>query len=211
MVSYWVKTPQWLRKFFPKEMIWDMPLHEEPAVYITFDDGPHPVATPFALQQLAKYNALATFFCVGNNVANHPVLYQQLLDGGHTTGNHTYDHLNGWKTGSSEYLNNINRAGGYINSKLFRPPYGRIKLSQARKLFRSRVGWRIYMWDVLSGDFDKTISPQQCLDHVLTHIKPGSIVVFHDSEKAWDRMSYALPQVLEYCRQQNWKVAALPK
>lgn len=211
MVSYWVKTPQWLRKFFPKEMIWDMPVQNEPAVYITFDDGPHPVATPFALQQLAKYDALATFFCVGNNVAHNPALYQQLLDGGHTTGNHTFDHLNGWKTGNSEYLNNITRAGGYINSKLFRPPYGRIKLSQARKLFRSRAGWKIYMWDVLSGDFDRSISPQQCLDHVLIHIKPGSIVVFHDSEKAWDRMNYALPHVLEYCRQQNWKVAALPK
>jgi peptidoglycan/xylan/chitin deacetylase (PgdA/CDA1 family) len=211
MVSYWVKTPQWLRKFFPKEMIWDMPVQNEPAVYITFDDGPHPVATPFALQQLAKYDALATFFCVGNNVANNPALYQQLLDGGHTTGNHTFDHLNGWKTCNSEYLNNIIRAGGYINSKLFRPPYGRIKLSQARKLFRSRAGWKIYMWDVLSGDFDRSISPQQCLDHVLTHIKPGSIVVFHDSEKAWDRMNYALPHVLEYCHQQNWKVAALPK
>ncbi len=211
MVSYWVKTPQWLKKFFPKEMIWDMPVYDEPAVYITFDDGPHPIATPFALQQLAKYDAFATFFCVGNNVANHPELYRQVLDSGHTTGNHTYDHLNGWKTDNSEYLKNIIRAKGYINSKLFRPPYGRIRLSQARKLYRSHMGWKIYMWDILSGDFDKTISPQQCLEHVLAHIKPGSIIVFHDSEKAWDRMSFALPHVLEHCRQQNWKVAALPK
>ena len=192
-------------------MIWDMPATGEPVVYLTFDDGPHPVATPFALDQLEQYNALATFFCVGNNVTRYPAIYQQVVDKGHTTGNHTFDHVNGWKTDNAKYLKNIIRAKGQINSRLFRPPYGRIKLTQARKLSRSHSDWRIYMWDVLSGDFDQALSPQQCLDNVLLNIRPGSIVVFHDSQKAWDRMSYALPRVLEYCRAQHWAVRALPK
>jgi peptidoglycan-N-acetylglucosamine deacetylase len=210
MVSYWVKTPQWLKRLFPKEMIWDMPAHNEPTVYLTFDDGPHPTATPFVLEQLAQYNSTATFFCVGNNVATHHDVYQQILDKGHTTGNHTFDHVNGWRTENAMYLKNIIRAKGYISSRLFRPPYGRIRLSQARKLHRSHTDWHIYMWDILSGDFDRNITPQQCLDNVLTYITPGSIIVFHDSDKAWDRMSFALPRVLEYCKQQNWKVSALP-
>lgn len=211
MVSYWVKTPQWLKRLFPKEMIWDMPVDNDPTVYLTFDDGPHPTATPFVLDQLAQYNATATFFCVGNNVATHQDVYQQILDDGHTTGNHTFDHVNGWKTDNAMYLKNIIRAKGYIHSRLFRPPYGRIRLSQARKLHRSHTDWHIYMWDILSGDFDRSITPQQCLDNVLTHIAPGSIIVFHDSDKAWDRMSFALPRVLEYCKERNWKVSRLPE
>lgn len=211
MVTYWVKTPQWLKKFFPKEMIWDMPVGKEPAVYLTFDDGPHPIVTPIVLELLAKHDAKATFFCVGNNVTQHPDIYDSVLEAGHTTGNHTYDHVNGWKTGNNDYLKNIERAGRQIRSRLFRPPYGRIKFSQVRKLRKTNPFRKIYMWDILSADFDKNISPQQCLENVLNHIQPGSIIVFHDSEKAWERMSYALPQVLAYCQQQNWAMKALPK
>ncbi len=211
MVTYWVKTPQWLKKFFPKEMIWDMPVGKEPAVYLTFDDGPHPIVTPIVLELLAKHDAKATFFCVGNNVTQHPDIYDSVLEAGHTTGNHTYDHVNGWKTGNNDYLKNIERAGRQIRSRLFRPPYGRIKFSQVRKLRKNNPFRKIYMWDILSADFDKNISPQQCLENVLNHIQPGSIIVFHDSEKAWERMSYALPQVLAYCQQQNWAMKALPK
>ena len=192
-------------------MIWDIPAGDEPAVYITFDDGPHPVATPFVLEQLKKYNASATFFCVGNNVSHYPELYQQVLAQGHTTGNHTYNHVNGWKASSSHYLKNIERADRYINSTVFRPPYGRIKYSQIRKLRKKHPQWKIYMWDVLSGDFDQAISPEQCLENVLSNICPGSIIVFHDSEKAMERMSHTLPQVLEYCQKQNWKMKALPR
>lgn len=210
MVTYWIKTPQWLKKFFPKALTWDMPAGVEPTVYITFDDGPHPTATPFVLDQLAQYNAKATFFCVGDNVARYPAVYEQVLQQGHTTGNHTFNHMNGWKTDNNIYLKNIEKARGYIRSRAFRPPYGRIKSSQVRKLLGADPAWKIYMWDVLSGDFDKNISPQHCLDNVLEHIRPGSIVLFHDSEKAWDRMSYALPQVLEYCKQKNWTMKALP-
>ncbi|MCW3123239.1 MAG: polysaccharide deacetylase family protein [Flavipsychrobacter sp.] len=211
MVSYWVKTPQWLKKLFPREMIWDMPVSNEPVIYLTFDDGPHPTATPFVLEQLAKYNATGTFFCVGENVARYPEIYGKLIENGHTTGNHTYNHVNGWRTDNAMYLKNIIKAKGNIHSRLFRPPYGRIRLSQARKLHRSHTDWQIYMWDILSGDFDRNITPQQCLDNVLAHIAPGSIIVFHDSDKAWERMSFALPHVLEYCKQQSWKVMALPQ
>lgn len=211
MVSYWVKTPRWLKKLFPKQMIWDIPSEHEPTVYLTFDDGPHPTATPFVLDLLKKYDAGATFFCVGNNVARFPEVYAQLLSSGHTIGNHTYNHINGWKTSNNHYMRNIEQAGKHIKSRLFRPPYGRIKLSQVRKLRRRDARWKIYMWDILSADFDRNITPQQCVDNVLDNICPGSIIVFHDSEKAWERMHYALPQVLEYCRTHNWKMEALPQ
>jgi peptidoglycan/xylan/chitin deacetylase (PgdA/CDA1 family) len=207
---YWVTTPEWFRKIYPAGLVWDMPVESEPAVYITFDDGPHPVATPFALEQLAKYDAHATFFCVGNNVTKYPEIYEQLLKNGHSAGNPTFDHVSGWKKDSDSYLKNIAKAKEYINSRLFRPPYGRIKFSQVRKLKQSYPTWKIIMWDILSGDFDKSITPQQCLDNVLTTIRPGSIIVFHDSEKAWERMNYILPHVLEYCRKQNWKMKAIP-
>lgn len=210
MAGYWVKTPQWIKRFFPTQLIWDMPSDGEAAVYLTFDDGPHPTATPFVLDQLRKYNAAATFFCVGNNVSHYPEVYELVTAAGHATGNHTYNHVNGWKASSDHYLKNIERAAKYIHSKAFRPPYGRIKYSQIRKLQRRHPDWKIYMWDILCGDFDKTITDEECLSNVLSNIRPGSIVIFHDSEKAYDHMSYALPRVLEYCQQQNWKMKALP-
>lgn len=210
MQRYWVKTPQWLKKFYPRDIAWEMPVGEEPAVYLTFDDGPHPVATSFVLAQLARVSARATFFCVGNNVSLHPELYAQLLNAGHATGNHTFDHINGWNTNNFTYIKNINAAAQVIQSRMFRPPYGRIKHSQARKLLRTIPSWKIYMWDILSGDFDKNISPQQCAENVLAHVKPGSIVVFHDSEKCFERMSFALPLVLDHCLKKGWKLNALP-
>lgn len=188
-----------------------MPATEEQAVYLTFDDGPHQKATRFVLDTLAQYDAKATFFCIGKNVLAHPKLYAELLANGHTVGNHTQNHMNGWKNKTTDYLANIHMAAAYIDSHLFRPPYGRIKRKQAKLLLNSNPPWKIYMWDVLSGDFDHEISPQQCLDNVLKHIAPGSIITFHDSEKAWERMSYALPHVLEYCKQKNWVLKALPR
>lgn len=211
MAPYQVKTPWWLSNLLYSKLIWRMPPENEPAVYLTFDDGPHHTATSFILDQLDKYNAKATFFCIGKNVAEHPVIYRQILDKGHTTGNHTHNHLNGWHTKTAGYLKNIVKAGQLIDSHLFRPPYGRVKRSQANRLLASHKGWKIYMWDVLSGDFDTSISPEKCLQNVLNNIEPGSIVVFHDSDKAWERMRYALPHVLEYCTKQNWKLKALPK
>ena len=149
---------------------------------------------------------------VAPKLAN-PVLagaYQRILDEGHAVGNHTYNHVNGWKASNDHYLKNIQRAAKYIKSNAFRPPYGRIKFSQVRKLRENNPDWKIYMWDILSGDFDQTITPEQCLANVLVNIVPGSIVIFHDSTKAWERMSYALPRVLEHCRQQGWKMKVLP-
>lgn len=200
-----------MKCFFPSAMIWDIPLgKEKPSVYITFDDGPHPVITPFVLEQLRRYNAKATFFCVGNNVAKYPETYKMLLAEGHKPANHTYNHLNGWKTTNNHYLKNIEQAARHIDSLLFRPPYGRIKLSQCRKLHKLHPDWKVCMWDVLSGDFDTTISAEQCAQNVLTHIQPGSIVLFHDSEKAKGNMQYALPKVLQYCADKGWDMKVIP-
>ena len=142
---------------------------------------------------------------------SNPDLYKQIEERGHTVGNHTHNHLNGWKTSKAAYIENIYEAKELINTNIFRPPYGRIKRSQSGILWHKDPQWKIYMWDVLSIDFDKKLTGQQCLRNVLDNISPGSIVVFHDSEKAWPRMSYALPKVLEYCRQQKWLIKGLPK
>lgn len=210
MQSYWVKTPDWLPHLFPRSLIWKMPPEKHPAVYLTFDDGPHSEATVFALDCLKQAAAKATFFCIGKNIHAHPELYNRILAEGHVTGNHTYHHLNGWKTVNHIYYKNILEAGKLIENRIFRPPYGRIKISQSRKLTQARHPWQIYMWDVLSGDFDTKISPQDCLENVIRHIEPGSIVVFHDSEKAFPRMRFALPEVLSYCRRQGWQIKPLP-
>ncbi len=209
MVTYWAKTPLLLKKAFPKGLVWEMPARGEPTVYLTFDDGPHPTATPFVVEQLEQYDAKGTFFCVGNNVTKFPAVYDAVLKKGHATANHTFNHMKGWKTDTDTYLQNIELAAEHIHSRLFRPPYGLIKRAQARALMQRHPDWKIIMWNVLSGDFDRELSPEKCLDNVLRHIKPGAIVLFHDSEKAWDRMSYALPRVLEHCRKQGWKMKAI--
>jgi peptidoglycan/xylan/chitin deacetylase (PgdA/CDA1 family) len=203
---YFVKAPWWLRKLY-SSFIWKIPTKEK-VLYLTFDDGPHETATSFILDELKKYDAKATFFCIGKNVVNLPSLYKRILDEGHKTGNHTYNHLNGWKTDDTTYINNIVQAAKHIDSNLFRPPYGRIKKFQSRLLMR-RGGaphplFKIIMWDVLCGDFDINLSPQQCMDNVLKNAEPGSIVVFHDSTKAWSRMSYALPRVLEHFNKEGY-------
>lgn len=175
-------------------------------IYLTFDDGPHPVATPFVLEQLKKYNAKATFFCIGKNVIAHPDIYKRIRDEGHAIGNHTQHHLNGWKTNNENYLKDIRQAEKYIDADLFRPPYGRIKSSQAKEI---RSHYKIIMWSVLSGDFDHTITKERCLKNVIDHTKPGSIVVFHDSEKALPHLQYALPEVLAFFKREGYKMQKL--
>ncbi len=177
----------------------------EKKIYLSFDDGPHPVATPFVLDQLKKYNAKASFFCIGKNVAAYPSLYSRILEEGHTVGNHTQDHLNGWKTTTDDYLRNVKAAEKWIKSGLFRPPYGRIRSAQARKMKQ----YQIIMWDVLSADFDKAVSAERCYQHVVRHTNNGSIVVFHDSEKAWDKMSNTLPLVLEHFSKKGFQFSAI--
>lgn len=194
---YLIQTPFWLRLLYP-HCTWKMPSKEK-AIYLTFDDGPHPEATPFVLNQLAQFNAKATFFCIGKNVVSHPNLYQQILQEGHKVGNHTQDHMNGWETDDSTYIENIEIAASSIVSDLFRPPYGRIKRSQIKSIQqKTQLPQQIIMWDVLSGDFDININGAKCTRNVIQHAKAGSIIVFHDSAKAFDRMKIALPNVLQY-------------
>lgn len=207
---YFVKTPWWLKRVYP-HYLWDLPVSKK-KIFLTFDDGPHPTATPFVLEQLKAWNAKATFFCVGKNAVAEKGLYQTLQNEGHSVGNHTHNHLNGWKTNTRTYLNNVLQAASHIDSCLFRPPYGRIGKKQGRLLRQGLPGrvFRIVMWDVLSGDFDRNLAPQKCLEQVLKHTTAGSIVVFHDSEKAFKNMSFALPGVLEYFSDRGFTFEALP-
>lgn len=190
---YLVKTPQLIQNLFPN-FTWRIPTMEK-VVYLTFDDGPIPEVTPWVLEQLAAYNAKATFFCVGENIQKHPEVFQQVVDEGHAVGNHTYNHLSGWATDNIPYFHNIRHCANQVQTVLFRPPYGRIKPKQAQFLARH---YRIVMWDILSGDFDSKISPEQCLHNVVSNVNPGSIVVFHDSLKTEGKLSYVLPKVLEH-------------
>lgn len=193
---YFVTTPWWLRKFFPG-CIWDIKTKEK-VIYLTFDDGPHPVITPFVLDTLKEYNAGATFFCIGDNVRKFPETYQQVIDSGHSIGNHTMHHINGWKYADKDYLSDVHQAKTYINTSLFRPPYGRVKRSQIKQLSNADNQLSVIMWSVLAGDWVADLNPQKCFEQVRDNIYPGCIVVFHDSEKANERMRYALPKVLEY-------------
>ena len=190
---YLVKTPWLLRQLY-SSLIWHLP-NEENKIYLTFDDGPHPTITPFVLDVLKKYNAKATFFCIGKNVTSHPEIYLRIIEEGHRVGNHTYSHLNGWKAKDREYFADILEAEQVIETDLFRPPYGRISRVQAKEILPK---FKIIMWDILSGDFDIKLSPQKCLEYVTKKTKPGSIIVFHDSEKAFPRLEYALPKALEF-------------
>ena len=206
---YLIKTPFWLRAIYP-QCTWKIPSQEK-VIYLSFDDGPHPDATPFVLAELKKYNAKATFFCIGNNVLKHPNVYELILSEGHKVGNHTYDHVNGWKTETKDYLENIKDAAALIDSNLFRPPYGRITKKQIRTLLLNKeLPQEIVMWDVLSGDFDLKIDGATCAKNVIKHAGPGSIIVFHDSQKAWDRMSFALPLVLDYFSKLGYRFECIP-
>jgi peptidoglycan-N-acetylglucosamine deacetylase len=208
-MNYFVKTPWWLKKIY-SSYIWDIDTAEK-IIYLTFDDGPHPVATPFVLDELKKYNAKATFFCIGKNVEEYPEIYKRILDEGHRTGNHTQNHLNGWKTSNDVYLNNIAEATNYIDSQLFRPPYGRIKASQAKNIGSviTKNQPKIIMWSVLSGDFDTTVSNDRCLRNVIANTKAGSIVVFHDSEKAYRLLEDTLPKALQILSEKGYRFEKL--
>jgi len=197
-MRYFVKTPWWLKKIY-SSYIWSIPTKEK-IIWLTFDDGPHPVATPFVLDELKKYNAKATFFCIGKNVGAFPDLYRRILDEGHAVGNHTYNHLNGWKTKDKIYLEDISETNKYIDTDLFRPPYGRITSFQAKHVKKAmkKENARIVMWDVISGDFDSSLTVQRRTENVILNATKGSIIVFHDSEKAWIRLQHCLPEVLDF-------------
>lgn len=202
----WVKTHWSIKKLF-SNYVWDI-ANNENKVYLTFDDGPTPAITEWTLQQLRNFNTKATFFCIGDNIRKYPEIYQKVIQDGHSIGNHTFNHLNGWKTSTAEYLKNSKLCQSTINNltstsnNLFRPPYGKIKPSQSKQL--RAMGYKIVMWDVLSEDFDATISPEQCLENVLKNVTSGSIIVFHDSLKAFPNLEYALPKTLEFLREKGF-------
>ncbi|RYZ23074.1 MAG: polysaccharide deacetylase family protein [Chitinophagaceae bacterium] len=209
MHRYFIKTPRLVKRLFPR-YTWDAPAAGG-VVYLTFDDGPHPTITPWVLDQLKAHNAKATFFCIGKNVVAHPEVLNRISTEGHAIGNHTHNHLNGWKTDAAAYLENVRAAALHIPAALFRPPYGRIRGAQARGIAEAMglPAARIIMWDVLSADFDRSITPQQCAENVLRHTVPGSIIVFHDSEKAWPNLEYALPEVLREFGKRGYTLKAL--
>ena len=202
---YLVHTPHYVQALFPG-LIWKRS-GEQKEIFLTFDDGPIPEVTPWVLSTLDAFHAKATFFCVGDNVRKYPDIFDQVLDAGHTVGNHTLNHLSGWATENISYFHNIRHCARMVHSGLFRPPYGKMKPSQVQFLQRH---YRIIMWDVLSGDFDRNIRPEECYQNVIQHVTPGSIVVFHDSLKAKANLEYALPRVLEYLTEMGYVFRALP-
>jgi peptidoglycan-N-acetylglucosamine deacetylase len=201
---YLVKTPS-LLKPLAKDFLWHVHTSER-EVYFTFDDGPTPGVTEQALDLLKRYHAKATFFCLGKNAEMNAALLQRTITEGHSIGNHTFDHPDGWKTNQFTYLRNVLRAEPFIASMLFRPPYGRITPAQVNALKRR---FQLVMWDVLSADFDTTKTPEQCLQHVVKHVQPGSIVVFHDSVKASTNMLYALEGSLDFLTREGYIFRAL--
>jgi len=233
MRTYPVKTPGIIQSIFGKYR-WRFQTDKKATnvqnkeIYLTFDDGPMPEITPWVLQNLSKYKAKATFFCIGENVKKHPKIFQKIISEKHSIGNHTYNHLNGWKTKKEEYLSNIEEAeislrssvgslwpsvktrttkNKQLTTNLFRPPYGKIKINQSNKILKK--GYDIIMWDVLSGDFDLSLSKEKCLKNVLKNTRSGSIVVFHDSEKAFKNLEYVLPKVLAYFTKKGYIFKAI--
>lgn len=201
---YFVKMPTLIQGLFPN-FTWRVATQEK-TLFLTFDDGPIPEVTPWVLEQLEKYNAKATFFCVGANVEKHPEVLAQVIKAGHTVGNHTFNHLNGWEHDNIDYFHNIRHCARLVKTNFFRPPYGRITPAQVQFVQRH---YRIVMWDVLSGDFDIDISKEQCLRNVTDNAREGSIVVFHDSIKAQEHLYYALPRTLEYFSALGYRFKAI--
>ena len=222
---YFVRPPLFLQWYYAN-LTWRKAKTEK-SVYLTFDDGPIPNVTDFVLNTLKDFQIKATFFCIGDNISKHPIIFDRIKREGHAIGNHTYHHLKGWETDDATYLKDFEKCQALTQTNLFRPPYGRIKKSQIRSLkskvesqkFAERTATlnpkpytsdlQIIMWDVLSGDFDTSISPEKCYHNVINNVKNGSIIVFHDSLKAWDRLEYALPKTIEYLLAKGYRFEKL--
>ena len=209
MSFFFHKSNFLLRTVYP-ECWWKIGEEAEPTIYLTFDDGPIPDVTEFVLEQLDRFSAQATFFCIGDNVRKHRDMLYKVLEAGHMVGNHTFNHLNGWKTDDAVYLENIQKCQEQlgVETSLFRPPYGRIKKTQVAEVLEN---YSIVMWDVLTGDFDRTLSAEVCLRKTIQYTKPGSIVVFHDSLKAWPTMRKVLPRMLAHFAERGYSFRAVPQ
>ena len=190
----------YLRWLYPRAL-WRMDRHEK-AVYLTFDDGPIPEATPFLLETLRKYGIKATFFMVGDNVRKYPELYQQIIDEGHQVGNHTHNHISGFRYSIRDYSYNVEKANAYIKSHLFRPPHGWMRLSQYAWLSRK---YKVVMWDLVTRDYSKWMTPRGIVNNVIRYARPGSIITFHDSLKSIDKLHYALPESIKWLKQQGYE------
>lgn len=208
---YLHKTPFWVRKIFP-DYTWKKDNYDK-NLYLTFDDGPIPGVTDFVLKQLSVYNAKATFFCVGDNIIKYPEVFKKIIDGGHRIGNHTFNHLNGWKITAAHYYDNIIKCqdalSKYTNAQqlnLFRPPYGKIRASQAKDI---NEDFEIIMWDVLSGDFDSSLKPDKCLSKTIRAAESGSVIVFHDSLKAEANIRFVLPRFLKHFSEDGYNFLKL--
>ncbi len=202
---YLVKTPAFIKKIY-SDLIWDFGT-ESNDVYLSFDDGPVPESTPWVLDILKKYDAKATFFCIGENVVKNPEIYSRIQQEGHRIANHTHTHISGWKTKNDVYLDDIELAANHIDSKLFRPPYGRIKPSQIKSLLKR---YTIVMWDVVSGDFDERLSANDCYENVTKNTQAGSVVVFHDSIKAKPRLHACLEKIIVHLKEQGYTFKTIP-
>ena len=206
---YLVRLPKWAQYIYPKR-VFSFPSKGEKVLYITFDDGPNESTTPFILDTLQNYNAQATFFCIGQNVERLPELYDAIIKAGHIVGNHTAHHLNGWNTSIETYIEDIEQATEKINSILFRPPYGRMTKAQEKVLQAKYPALKTVMWTILSGDFDTKINGEKCTQNVISKARNGDIIVFHDSNKAKERLEVALPKVLDFFSKKGFVFKTIP-
>jgi peptidoglycan-N-acetylglucosamine deacetylase len=215
---YWVKTHRLIKWLFSNQ-IWSIP-NSENKIYLTFDDGPTPEVTQWVLETLKQNDIKATFFCIGKNITNHPEVFKKIIADGHSVGNHTQNHLSGWQTSTKKYLENSALCKKVIlqaqndrleleseNCKLFRPPYGKITPWQSKKL--RKLGYRIIMWDILTADFDTTISPEKCLENATQKVETGSVIVFHDSVKAFKNLQYTLPKAIAFYKEKGYKFGVI--
>ena len=198
-----LKPPKFIRRLMP-DLVWE--IDDPQSVFLTFDDGPTPGITEWILATLDKYGAKATFFVLGKNVEMYPDLFRRIVDAGHRVGNHTYSPQKGWGMSLERYVEDVDFGNDFINSDLFRPPYARVTPSQMRVVAQR---YKIVMWDIISRDYNRQISPRTCLRNVTKYLTGGSIVVFHDSEKSFRNMRYALPRTLEHCRKLGLKCKSI--
>ena len=204
-----IKVPKIIKKIFYNQ-VWNIP-NIENKIYLTFDDGPTPEVTEWILAILKKEDIKATFFCIGNNIEKYPELFKKIIEEGHSIGNHTFNHLKGWKTSTKKYLENVDLCDSIIQNSsidnlksiIFRPPYGKIGLIQS--ILLRKKGFKIIMWDILSKDYDQSTTPKNCLINTITNTTSGSIIVFHDSLKARVNLEYTLPRAIKILKEKGFK------